>query len=440
MPIQQSTATILVLGLTLVCAASGQVQLLNRENDCLPMENGSQLTCGVNLLVQANDNTGQALSADGGMFLASQKDGSASDGRFAGENRGGGSILSCFTFIRGLGSYISQGGSTWIEPPQNAYRDLSIFKDVQRGRTQPPAPQGTPLLPMFGGLPGTNDPSNPFILQPGTYFAVSSAGIPTGDPIEISGHVVFSPGPNGFGDYVFIGGIATQQADITFGPGRYVFAGVKRSTDGGPGTLFDVRDRTILRDFSPQLGQNADPGEIFIFTDLNYPGLAVPQLPPEVASQLQHGVAGFRSSSGAELSVNLHGLRPDDPRVPADLSPYAPILIWQDRTNSIVKYNAYGYLDLSCGSVDACPNTALVDNRSPELHFRSSAAVNLYGIIYQPRGAWMTIAGGAVTGPLMLVTGSLVIRGNGSLETQHYNNPFPPPTCVPIPLSAVSTE
>ena len=49
-------------------AATGSLILLNRENDCIPMEGGNQTQCGVNLLVQANDNQGMnALQADGGI-------------------------------------------------------------------------------------------------------------------------------------------------------------------------------------------------------------------------------------------------------------------------------------------------------------------------------------------------------------------------------------
>ena len=61
--------------------------LLNRENDCIPMESQQQLTCGVDLLVSANDNQGMpALLAEGGIFLASNKHGATADGRYAGEN------------------------------------------------------------------------------------------------------------------------------------------------------------------------------------------------------------------------------------------------------------------------------------------------------------------------------------------------------------------
>lgn len=55
----------------------------------------------MNLLVSANDNPGQyALQADGGIHLASQKNGMSSDGRYAGRYKTGGSF-------------------TWKETPSN---------------------------------------------------------------------------------------------------------------------------------------------------------------------------------------------------------------------------------------------------------------------------------------------------------------------------------
>ena len=111
--------------------------LLNRENDCIPMESQQNLTCGVDLLVSANDNQGMpALLAEGGIFLASNKHGVTPDGRFAGENTGGGTIKAPFTRIRGQGWYTTSNNAQWIETPTN--RDNRAALDPMRGKGQPP--------------------------------------------------------------------------------------------------------------------------------------------------------------------------------------------------------------------------------------------------------------------------------------------------------------
>ena len=48
---------------------TASVVLLNRERDCLPMESQANTTCGVDLLVSANDSgLSQALLAEGGII------------------------------------------------------------------------------------------------------------------------------------------------------------------------------------------------------------------------------------------------------------------------------------------------------------------------------------------------------------------------------------
>jgi len=159
-----------VLFIAFAAQASGSVYLLNREDDCIPMESGNELTCGVNLLVQANDNQGRfALRSDAGIILSSRKNGSGPDRRYAGENRGGGTVYASYTLIRQDGSYSLQGSSRWIETPQNECPDVFIFRDPLRGKGQPPAPAGLPDFVVVGGLiRGPDDPARPPAAASGT--------------------------------------------------------------------------------------------------------------------------------------------------------------------------------------------------------------------------------------------------------------------------------
>src|SRR5262249_34289766 len=135
--------------------------------------------------------------------------------------------------------------------------------------------------------------------------------------------------------------------------GRYVFAGAQ-PVAGGPGVgltvgaLGSIKDRTPL--VNGQIQQNTDAGEIFIFTDSNYPGLQVPtSLAGLSFPQARAGVV-----AGLGGTVTLHGLNANSPYLPSELVPYAPVLIWQDRANTTLKYTSAGILDRSCGSI--CSN------------------------------------------------------------------------------------
>ncbi|MFB3826744.1 MAG: pilus assembly protein TadG-related protein [Bryobacteraceae bacterium] len=397
----------------------GSLMLLNRENDCVPMESPSQETCGVDLLVSANDNNGHwALQADGGIFLASQKNGTSGDGRYAGENSGGGTIHAPFTYIRGNGSYHLGGSSQWIQLPTNAGTN-SWYQDPMRGKGQPKAPAGLPDRPVPGGtIQGSDDPANPVILQPGNYFATNAAGTAaTGAKLDIRGHVRFSSGGGNFGSYVFFGGvnITNPATVVTFDPGVYVMAGVK-----GGGPLFSLSSNAVLKDRTEAMEPNTDAGELFIFTDTNYRGqgeaLQIPALVQPIASQLVHGTAGFQSGNSG-VSITLHGLNRTSGDVPPQYRSFTPVLMWQDQSNSVVKYTSDGNIDTSCGNPDGCPNTGLRSRQSPQLVLQGSASVYFYGAIYQPRGAWTSILGGGdYLVPVQVVAGALRVQGNANFS------------------------
>lgn len=398
--------------------------LLNRENDCIPMESASNLTCGVDLLVSANDSgTSPALLADGGIFLASNKHGNTIDGRYAGENSGGGTVKAPFTRIRGQGWYTTSNNAKWIETPTN--RDNRAALDPMRGKGQPPPPTGLTDRPVPGGLvQGSSDPNNPTILPPGNYFATAEKnGVPyaTGEPIRFTGYVKFSNQGTGWGDWVVFGGFANQSAGttVTFDSGRYFFAGVKPKNNGDPNPLFSIGSNMTLND--PNYDDTSSAGELLVFTDLNYRGqgrgIEVPALVAPIASSLKHGNAGFQAGSTAQAGITLHGLNRESPNLPAELRKFGQTLMWQDQANSVVRYDENGFYT-DCGGY-ICPNTALASKLSPQLYLQGSPTSRMFGTIYQPRGAWTTVQGGGTYKvPIQLIAGALKVQGNAAFSME----------------------
>ncbi len=399
--------------------------LLNRENDCIPMESASQMTCGVDLLVSANNNGGSpALLAEGGIFLASNKHGATIDGRYAGENTGGGTVKAPFTRIRGQGWYTLSNNAQWIETPTN--RDNRAALDPMRGKGQPPPPPaGLANREILGGLiQGSNDPSNPVIMPPGNYYATAQRNgvtYATGEPIRVTGYVKFSNEGAGFGDWVFFGGFANQNAGTTvsFDSGRYFFAGVKAKTNGDPNPLFGITSNMTLVD--PNYDNTSSAGELFVFTDTNYIGqgrsISIPPLVAPIAADLKQGNAGFQAGANSQVGMTLHGLNKNSPNLPAELQKFSEILMWQDQANSVVRYTDKGYY-MDCGGY-ICANTSLVSNKSPELYLQGSPTSRMFGTIYQPRGAWTTVQGGGTYKvPVQLIAGALKVQGSAAFSME----------------------
>ncbi len=399
--------------------------LLNRENDCIPMESSAQLTCGVDLLVSANDNQGMpALLADGGIFLASNKHGATADGRYAGENSGGGTIKAPFTRIRGQGWFSLSNNAKWIETPTN--HDNRAALDPMRGKGQPPPPTGLPNREVPGGtIVGSSDPNNPTILRPGNYYATATdnKGVTyaTGQPITFSGHIKFSNEGTGWGDWVIFGGFANQSAGTvaSFDAGRYFFVGAKPKNNGDPNPLFSVASNMTMND--PNYDNASSAGELFVFTDPNYRGqgrgIEIPPLVANIKDQLKQGNAGFQSGSNSQVSLTLHGLNRNSPNLPAELRKFGEILMWQDQANSVVKYTENGYYT-DCGGY-ICPNNALANNKSPELYLQGSPNSRMFGTIYQPRGAWTAVQGGGTYKvPVQLIAGALKVQGSAAFSME----------------------
>jgi hypothetical protein len=177
-----------------------------------------------------------------------------------------------------------------------------------------------------------------------------------------------------------------------------------------------------------QITQNSDAGEIFIFTDTNYPGLQIPAAIADSGISLPQVIAGFQGGLG--YSVTLHGLNGSNSNVPSDLAEFAPVLFWQDQANTTIKYTPNGSIDLSCGQ--PCTNVLAVPG-SQQMVLQASTVkgqpgVNLYGTIYSPRAAWIAELGllptDTIRGPLQIITGALQMAVNTNLSVSPVSTPL----------------
>lgn len=416
-------------------SVNASLYLLNRASDCFVSTLYIGLVCGEDFLALGSN----SLNAGGGIYMSSSNGpGLGLPSIAAGTVVGAASVTAPFTYLMGNGSIQNVlGTNQWTSAPTNNLPDGDYFTDPFAGRAQPPVPTGLPDHPVPGGvIVGSLLGGSPTVLPPGNYYS-TLLGLPTGIPVTITGAVVFSDGASkpcgGFCNYVFYGGVITASlSTVTFSPGRYVFAGAQ-PVGGGPGVGLSVGASAVIRDLTPLSGgvitQNTDAGEIFIFTDTNYPGLVLPNAISSLGMSFPQARAGLMA--GVEPQITLHGLNASSTDLPASLKNYAPTLIWQDRANSSVKFTSNGLLDVSCGGI--CQNVLSVPGSQEMVVMASQngsgAGTNLYGTIYGPRGSWLTILGvlpgDAVAGPLQVVTGALQMALNSSLNV----NPLPnPPT------------
>ncbi|HTB10686.1 MAG TPA: pilus assembly protein TadG-related protein [Bryobacteraceae bacterium] len=414
---------------------NASLYLLNRASDCFVSALNVGLVCGEDFL-SLGLNT---VNAGGGIYMSSSNpSGLGLPAIAAGTVTGLATVTAPFTYLMGQGGIQDVvGANNWSSAPMNGFPDGDYFSDPFAGLPQPPAPTGLPDHPVPGGLiAGSLSPSSPTFLPPGNYYAtLPILGTPIGTPIVITGNVTFSDGAvtpcGGFCKYVFYGGIVTGAlATTTFAPGEYVFAGAQ-PVAGGPGVGLTAGANAIMKDLTPlssgQIVPNTDAGEIFIFTSSQYPGLVLPSALSQSGLSFPQVQAGLMA--GVEPQITLHGLNKSSSNLPTALAPYAPVLIWQDRANTTLKYTSNGLLDVSCNGI--CANILSVPG-SQEMVLMASqnggnAGTNLYGTIYGPRGSWLTILGvlpgDTVAGPLQIISGALQMTLNASLNV----NPLPNP-------------
>jgi hypothetical protein len=408
-------------------AITSSLILLNRANDASPTVGGGQ---NINF-----GGTGD-LVANAGILMSS-------DAAGAGQLGGSTSVNSPFTHIRGSGT-ITGKTQSWNAAPTNGYGDGPQFNDPLRGKGQPALPSGripeTSAAPGIVGWPGGTigggTADNPRVLHPGVYYAttvIKGQPVATGQPIQLgNGYYTFDNDGAAFGDYVFFGGLALNGSNVTFAPGRYVLGGV---TSGH--LAMDINNSTILQDHtSDQSSAATDAGEVFINTDLNYPGLAqsIPPLVQNISPQFTYGAFSLVMGNDASKSyVNLHGLNGSDPNLPPELKTFSPVVLWQDQGNSHVKYNSTGNVDISCpgATMDSpCTNSKVAANSlTPGVTLQAGPGMHIYGASYQPRGGWVNLQGSpTAANPLLVVTGALRIQGGGTYNLAG----------VPTPLTALT--
>ena len=417
-------------------SVSQSLYLLNRSSDCFVSLLGLGLVCGEDFLaVGAN-----TVTAPGGIYMSSSNStGLGLPAIAAATSVGTAQVTAPFTYIMGKGGIQSIGGLQWSAPPTNGFPDGDYFADPMAGKGQPPAPAGLPDHPVTAGLIVGSLSGSPTVLPPGNYYSAITlpllGSIATGLPITITGNVVFSDGNatpcGGFCNYVFYGGLVTGAlANVTFSPGRYVFAGAQ-PVAGLPSLGLTVGVNGTVKDMTPLVNGNAtansDAGEIFIFTDSKYSGLTLPAAIQNSGLSFPQVQAGI--SAGLNPQITLHGLNKSSANLPADLATFAPVLIWQDQANTTLKYKSNGWLDLSCGG--PCANVLSVPG-SQEMVLSASQnggnpGTNLYGTIYGPRGSWLTILGilpgDTVAGQMQIITGALQMALFSSLDVQQLPNP-----------------
>jgi len=402
---------------------AGGLFTLNREND--PSTTDKKSSVGMDLFTQG----GGLIDAEGGIWMASTANGQ--NGTYAAGHAGGSATVigGPFINIRGTGAVDNPGNFT--PTPTSGLGDLTYFQDPMRGLGQPPPPTGLPDMPVLGGTIN-GDCNNPTVLSPGNYYATAQSKkgggiVATGLPITVTGCLTFSSGTGGFGGYVFFGGLSfpSTHTVVTFHPGRYVVAG---ALPGNP--VFWQHTGVTLTDNTPltangESQSNTDAGELFIFTDTNYPGLQVPSMVQAIQDQLQFGTVQVQMGNNDGSLVNLHGLNKLSDNLPSELKAFAPALFWQDQQNSQVVYKPDGTIDTSCGGSLSKPCLNTDPRIAPQMDLQAHPNLHLYGLLYQPRGAWMVFQGnGTLEAPMQIVTGFLSTTGSSTVTLTRLPNPF----------------
>jgi len=187
---------------------------------------------------------------------------------------------------------------------------------------------------------------------------------------------------------------------------------------------------TEVFDASGTIKGDLSTGTMFIFTDGDYPGLTSQRAAlPNSGSMptLWQGTIGFKNADitmGGLVDSGVSG------SLPPSMNTYEGIVWWQDRRNSTVEYNQTssaacgGLCNADDGTVVQAPATAgeklenHVRNNSPGVLLDDgNVNLNLNGVYYQPRGAWLDLQPGTagLTGgkkggqlPLQVITGALI--------------------------------
>lgn len=399
---------------------------------------------GVDLLLSGGQGQNW-INALGQIFMASQAHG---PGTYAGESNGTGTVTASRINIYGEG-WVKEPGTYTPTPVQ--LEDFSLFSDpiekITRLVGQPTAPSAAeaPPIPVIGGTISGDcaNPQNVPTLVSGTYYAIDgNTGAATGNPIQVSGCVNF--GSQGlFNNFVFVGGmhLTSTQTVMKVGPGRYFFAGAKPNNH-----VFLMRNATAIVDYTPLVGGNAQPttdlGEIFVFTDQNYPGLPIPS---DLKVQLDtlglgYGRVETLMGTNSDSQLSLHGLNANMKAELAqfgNLQHFTPVVFYVDQGNSRIDYDD-GVLqypgDPGCGNPIADTRTCLSDTSpvaDPMMKLQASPNMDMFGTVYLPRGASLWLQGGGnYDAPVQFIAGTYQLRGGTQLNLQ----PLGPGFSIAMPV------
>jgi Flp pilus assembly protein TadG len=446
---------------------------MDRRGDCFTATANGNTYCGLDVLTGTGSgqltcgSTGNAnLCAPNGIILASNCDGTKVTGEcseagkagYAGDSSpGSGSAAGSSLTVMGPSGAVTgpwknmSGGSL----PVTNSTSPTTFADPTSPNAQPPLATSGSAMGSCGILHSGSNPAvisgtqtvGPYLYYSYSALDASNKPIPDGYPISVTGNVTFSssgncptgavstPGlqtSNTFPTTIFYGGLQNSGTVNLIG-GQYVMAGTRSSASGA--TVFSGSGTVQAADTSA-----TSTGTMFIFTDGNYPGMNLPSSFATQNALMNQGTVDFKNASitmsGLQNSVNTGS------NLPRAMNAYSGIAWWQDRRNSSVGYNeasgAAGCPDCTAddGSVVYCnvgcplsTSTKLanlvaanhVTATSPGMTLDpGNGNINISGVFYQPRGAWMEFVHGT-TGfscgagknangpcPLQVITGSLI--------------------------------
>ncbi|MEQ1885302.1 MAG: pilus assembly protein TadG-related protein [Bryobacteraceae bacterium] len=460
---------------------------LNRERDCTRGSDGDRENCGVNVNLpgpgvgcDAGTSTSRSASlcAPGGALLSSTCHGgnngySGSDCQNQGSNR---RTYDAYARIYAPGSQIRGAGhwssSSTFNPAPALNQGGPQFLDPTRGQNQPPlaassAIKGCPVPHSSNSAPTLGSGSGTTYLGPYQYYSVDSNGRPDGRKIQLRGDVVFTSSPpsgdgcpngsptnagasqsgNSFPMYLFWGGLdvnstgGSGNADVTFGAGQYVMAGVRSNSSSS------CSSSCVFSATGAEMTGNSSTGTMFVFTDGNYNGALATQrsIPGSSGYDLASLKQGYVSITGGD--VDLSGVNNDNLPSGTNLGSYGGMLFWQDRRNSTVTNDA---ATGNTTSTNEPPSSHNASDYSPKIILGSSStsgehdhddhdhdnnhndtALRLSGVIYQPRGAWLQVQPGTHIGRehhsggpgttrlrLQLITGAVIA---GDTSDHHYH-------------------
>jgi hypothetical protein len=245
--------------------------------------------------------------------------------------------------------------------------------------------------------------------------------------------VAFNDPATSFGYYFFYGGLNVAGGKTFMGPGEYVFVGA-----GPPVGTGDSLSTSGTAEIDGAGAIMIFTGASGAFTGTPFIAVGPADLYPNLLTQINSSANLVSMAEGGQLAFgpvslstgpagNVSGIDPSSSALPLNLVPFGGIVMWQDQANSAIDYTtpantpAYlpgsGYVDIyNCGTQTmATPcrkNPPLPNSNSPGLNVQTSNTLGFTGTIYQPRGAWINVGTGILSGFLQVITGSVAGSGN----------------------------